>query len=192
MSAAELIIPEITTYPTPTTDDTQYEFSVDAHYIYSDGTCDSRYPIVLQAPSIANLPEEITNLDPEQTPLAWVSFYQQAVVRVTHPERFEGDKPGPKKVWDSEIQTNETIKGKPFPAAETQLLTDATDAGLTFASMSEILESGTVTPFMTAWLKRFSVENNAYGYQPFLKAVLPLLEPELRATILKNKYRYDS
>jgi hypothetical protein len=192
MSEYENPIPKIDSFPAPEIEAVEYQFTVVPFTVYDSGGWSAGNYKVISDPSLENVPSELKDVDPDNTKLAWLEFYQRSVTRVRHPVRFEGDKPGPWPVVKGDPEKNEKIYGREFPAAEPQLLVNADNAESSYATVSQILEQGTITPFMRQWLTRYSQEPGASGSNRFLLKLLPVLDLQLGKDLVNNKFRYHN
>jgi hypothetical protein len=193
MSVPKGELPEIVEYPQPQVETASYQFSVRGGFVRPEGGFyHANKDLVVSEPTVESALiaiEEVGGIEPTTTQLRWLQFYQRAVAQVRHPERFDDDTPGSSS-WYSEgkpVQV-EKVYGEIFPAARTQLVTEADETGLKFASVEEILDEGAVTPFMTSWLESYSVKTNDRGFNRFLIPLLPLLDHKLAADIRDNKF----
>lgn len=186
-------IPPIETYPSPQPESEKYIFLARPGLV-SDRTWWNSDEIFVDQPTIDEFllkapASEIE--DPSSSKLCWVEFYQRAVVWVRHPQRFTRDEPGPSNLFSNgKPQQVEKIYGDRFPAASPQLVADAAKDRFTFATVDQILDSGSVTPHMTDWLKKYSCKDNTGGFNRFLIPLLPMLEPELSTALKSNKFSH--
>jgi hypothetical protein len=191
MSKNITLLPPIERYPHPVLESAEYVF-VARPGIVAEDTWWNPDDIFVEQPTIEEFLKKAPASeleDPSTSKLCWVEFFQKAVIRIRHPERFEGDKPGPSNFFSNgESQQVEKIHGNIFPAASPQLVTDATQDRFAFATVEDILYSGTVTPHMAEWMKRYSQEDSTGGFNRFLIPLLPLLTPELRTALKTNKF----
>jgi hypothetical protein len=191
MPDLETFGPETITYSDPALEKIQYEFVAQSYHVYADGSFRSSREKIVAEPSVEQLTGNIIG-NPATTPLSWVEFYQRAVIQVRHPERFEGDVAGPQwLLTEEDMPTNiETVRGQKFVAAPVQLLTGFSEQSKPqFATTAEVLEAGSVTPFMEAWLDRFAHDSHTYGYAAHLKLLFPILDPALVSRLQKTKFR---
>lgn len=193
MPRGEQIIPPIDVFPYPESQTPSYEFLYQFGYVHDSGDDSTSYEHVIEKPKLESIPAEaLDKANVETTPVAWVQFYQRVVVRVRHPERFTGDKPGPWSAFEDGPVDTEILRGECFPAAEPQLLIATGHDGPKFATIAEILEHGQLTPFMKSWLSRYSQDTNSYGSNSFLLELLPILDEEQKRKLLDTKFKYPS
>jgi hypothetical protein len=191
MSRRKEPIPEIQNYPDPNPEGSYYAFTARPGFVGEEKGFWDGDDILIAQPTISAISHKLETItNPSETTLSWVKFFQRAVVKVRHPERFAADTPGPSNGWldDGRSQAVEEIHGDLFPAASPQLLASASEDGFIFETVDEILSRGTVTPFMTSWLERYSVKDHTCGFNKFLIPILPLLDPDLSQAIRENKF----
>ncbi|MDB5175255.1 MAG: hypothetical protein JWM81_113 [Candidatus Saccharibacteria bacterium] len=188
MSDFETFVPETITYSDPALEKIQYEFVAQSYYVYADGAFNAVREKIVTEPTVEQMTDSIIG---HNTLLSWVEFYQRVVIQVRHPERFEGDVAGPQwLLTEEDVPTNiETVRGQKFVAAPVQLLTGFSEQTRPqFATTAEVLETGSVTPFMEAWLDRFAHDSHTYGYARHLKQLFPILDPALVSRLQKTKF----